>query len=265
MAEPCGAVLDVVIVEDEERAMRTLRGLLEADPEVRLVGETSGASAPGVIRERRPDIVFLDVQMPGMDGFEVLRSLDLDPMPIVVFVTAYDEYALEAFDVAAVDYLLKPFSDHRFREALDRAKERARGPELAEAARALARLAETLDAGEPEPGSPPDRLLVRGRGRTMLVDPEEIDWIEAAGVYVRIHAGGRVRLLRETLNHLEERLAPHGFFRIHRSTLVNLERVAELRHRSHGDYAVLLEDGTELTLSRTRRAALEEALGGSLS
>jgi two-component system LytT family response regulator len=228
------------------------------------VAETAGAEAPEVIRRHRPDILFLDVQMPDLDGFGVLRALDLDPMPLIVFVTAYDEFALEAFEVAAIDYLLKPFSDDRFRAALARAKSRRLDPGdggAADAIRALAeRMAVARDAREPTAG----RILVRGRGRTTLVPIAEIDWIEARGVYARIHAGERSHLTRESLSELERQLAGSGFFRIHRSSLVNLDRVVELRHRSHGDYTVHLRDGTRLRLSRTRRAALEKALGNAL-
>lgn len=256
--------LRVVVVEDEDRARRTLRTLLAERDDVRLVAETAGGEAPGVLAEHAPDIVFLDVQMPGMDGFEVLGTLDPEDPPVVVFVTAYDRYALEAFDVAAVDYLLKPFSDRRFAEAVDRAVERVGARDVGQAAEALGRVMRALDAGPSSP-APPERLLVRDGARTLMIPPRDIDWIEADDVYVRIHSGPRHRLVRDTLASLEDRLTTHGFFRIHRSALVNLDRVVEFRHRSHGDYTVVLRGGRELVLSRTRRAALEERLGSRLS
>ncbi|MGD2070202.1 MAG: LytTR family DNA-binding domain-containing protein [Gemmatimonadota bacterium] len=270
--------LRVAIVEDEERARRTLRTLLAQDPEVHVVAETAGPSAPHVLREAQPDVVFLDIRMPGMDGLEVLEALAGDAPPAIVFVTAYDHFALDAFDVAAVDYLLKPFSDARFRTALARAKARARDPDLEAATAALRELVEVL-SGDPHRSSAPsahptsrpaadamvDRIVVRDGSRTLLLDPQDIDWVEADGVYAHIHVGKDEHLVRESLSALTERLEPHDFVRIHRSALVNLSRVTELRHRSHGDWSVMLDDGTQLKLSRTRRVELERRLGESLS
>lgn len=266
--------LRVLIVEDEERARRTLRQLLRAESDVVLVGETAGPDTVRAIREHEPDLVLLDVEMPGMDGFEVLEELEPEEIPFVIFVTAYEDYALQAFEVAAVDYLLKPYSDERLRTALDRARRSLEEEHLSALRAGVERVLDivgergtAVDDGEPSPrGSEIDAPLVfRDAARTHLVHPTDIDWIEASGVYVRVHAEERSILVRETLQALERRLEPLGFYRIHRSTLVRLDRIVELEHKSHGDYRVLLRDGTELTLARTRKAGLEARLGRSIS
>lgn len=260
--------VEVLIVDDEQRARRTLRQLLEQEPDVSVAGEASGADAVSAIRDLRPDVVFLDVQMPGRNGFEVLAELEPSEIPIVVFVTAYEEFALKAFEVAAVDYLLKPFSDGRFRTALRRARRMHGKDELSAVRESVERVLEvvgTTGRVPPEDVADTDAaLLFRDASRTHVIRPSDIDWIEARGVYVRIHAGSRTLLVRESLKELERRLEPMGFYRIHRSALVRLDRIAELKHRSHGDYQVLLQDGTQLTLTRTRKAGLEARLGDSL-
>jgi two-component system, LytTR family, response regulator len=257
--------LTAVIVEDEERARRTLRALLDADDEIELVGEAAeGREAVTLLESMRPDIAFVDVQMPGMDGLAVLDQLDPDAAPVTVFVTAFDQYALDAFDIAAADYLTKPFSDARFRTALSRAKERARAADLQRSEIALSRALQAVGDLVSNTGNAFDRVILRDAGRTILVDPGQIDWVQAEGVYVRVHTGKRNAVFRRSLAEMERRLAPHNFFRIHRSTLVNLARVVQLRHASHGDYSVILHDGTELTLARTRRPAFEAHLGEPL-
>jgi two-component system, LytTR family, response regulator len=257
--------LTVVVIEDEERARRTLRTLLEADDEIELAGEaTAGREAVVLLESTRPDIAFVDVQMPGMDGLEVLGQLDPDAVPVIVFVTAFEQYALDAFDIAAADYLTKPFSDTRFRTALERAKQRARASDRQQSELDLNRVLKAVGDVVGASGHH-DRIILRDGGRTVLVDPGQIDWVQAEGVYVRVHSGKRNAVFRRSLAEMERRLAPHNFFRIHRSTLVNLDRVVQLRHASHGDYAVLLQDGTELTLARTRRAAFEAHLGEPLA
>ena len=253
--------LTVAIVEDESRARQVLRGLLESEPDVTIVAECAGPRAPAALIEARPQIVFLDVQMPGMDGFQVLRDVTQTYTPVVVFVTAYDRYAIDAFDAAAVDYLLKPFSDERFRVALGRARQQAAARTGGGDAQLLARIA-TLLARVSEPAA--SQVVLRDAARTFLLRTVDIDWISADGVYARIYAGKKQVLIRESLASLDDRLAGKGFFRIHRSAIVNVDRIAELRHRSHGDYVVRLRDGTELTLARTRRAALEALLGERL-
>lgn len=258
--------LRVVIADDEDRARKTLRTLLADEHDVEVVAETAGPETVRTIRSLRPDLLFLDVQMPRLDGFGVLRSLEPDEIPVVIFVTAYEEHALAAFEVAAVDYLLKPFSDARFRTALDRARETLRKDRLGdlrtEVGRVLAALPADGGGGVESPRARrPEPMLFRDASRTHLIRPGEIDWVEAEDVYVRIHAGDRSLLIRETLSSLEKQLAPHGFYRIHRSALVNLDRIVELRHESHGDYLVLLDNGAQLTLTRTRKPGLEERLG----
>lgn len=260
-----------LIVDDEAPARATLRRLLANDSEVEIVGETWGGEAPEVIRETNPDLVLLDVQMPGLDGFEVLEALPPDAIPFTVFVTAYSEYAVNAFDVRAIDYVLKPFKDERLREALVRAKATIRaghaGMQRDQISAFLRQKVASPDDDDPvevdDDGgdATDDRLALRDGSRMHLLDHDDIDWIEAVGSYVRIHAGDRSPLIRATLTSLEERLADRGFFRIHRSAVVNLARVSEARHESHGDYVLILDDGTRLRLSRTRREAFEEAVG----
>jgi two-component system LytT family response regulator len=247
-------VLKVVVVDDEPIAREGLRALLAADRDVEVVAECGdGASAVETIRRTRPDIVFLDVQMPDVDGFDVLRALAGEPLPAVVFVTAYDKYALRAFDVHAVDYLLKPFHDERFAEALARAKAR-RGEDM------TGRIARLLDERKPKVM----RVLVKTSGRVLFLRADEIDWIEAADYYVKLHVAGKVHMLRESMAALEARLDPELFFRVHRSAIVNLERVRELQPYSRREHVLVLRDGTRLRLTRSRRERLAALLGQRL-
>lgn len=266
----------VVIVDDEPAAREGLRHLLSADPDVSVIGEcANGREALTEIRRAAPDVLFLDVQMPGLDGFGVLRELGPDRVPVVVFVTAYDQYALHAFDVHAIDYLLKPFSDERFHEALARAKAHVRHGRLGELGRRLAALVAELEQPAPpsqaELPAPPrehdaylDRLVIKSGGRVTLLRVTDIDWIDADGDYVRIHVGRQWHLLRETMKHLESQLDPRCFVRIHRSTIVNLERVKELQPFFRGEYVLVLHEGTTLKLSRGYREHLERMLGRAL-
>jgi two-component system, LytTR family, response regulator len=263
-----------LIVDDEPAARRTLRHLLQMDDEVEVVGECYGEETPAMIAELRPDLVFLDVQMPRMSGLQVLEALDPRQMPLVVFTTAYDEYALQAFDHAAVDYLLKPFSNRRFYQALLRAKGVLRRQETEAAQRRLLNLlAGRVSRAEGE--APPvetgpfadsrdvglDRLVLRDSSRLLVYPVRDLVWIEARGPYVRLHLENEEALVRESLGGLEERLDAERFFRIHRSVIVNMDRVREVRPLTHGDCAVVLDDGTELKLSRTRREEFELRLG----
>jgi len=260
-----------LIVDDERLARSTIRGLLELDDEVDVVGECAGERTPDLIREICPDLVFLDVQMPRMNGLEVLARVEPAALPLVIFTTAYDEFALQAFDNAAVDYLLKPFSDRRFFQALGRAKEllRRRDVETAQR-RLLALLADRLNREESETPPPerrsaggsgtPDRVVFRDGGRMLLYDALDVEWIEAHGAYVRVHTTNGSAVVRESLGDLEARLDPRTFFRIHRSAIVNIRRVLELRPQSHGDCTVVLRGGTELRLSRLRREEFEMRL-----
>jgi two-component system LytT family response regulator len=243
--------LRVLVVDDEPLARQALRLLLADDPEVTVVGECSGQDGASVVERTQPDIMFLDVRMPEVDGFDLLERIGIDRAPTVVFVTAYADHALRAFEVHAVDYLLKPIADARFAAALARAKTEAQ--RRRSGAGGDARLAALLR----EHTRTTRRLLIRDRDRTRVVDVETIDWIEAADYYAEIHAGGETHLLRETLNELAERLDPQRFFRVHRSAIVHLDRVREIRPLLHGDRELVLADDTRVRLSRTRRAEFE--------
>ena len=268
MAEP-QPPLRVVIVDDEPLARRTLRVLLEPEDGVEVVGEAgNGAEALEAIAAASPDLVFLDVQMPEMDGFEVLNALGPQRTPAVVFVTAFDEHAVRAFDAEAADYLLKPFDDERFHRALARARARISDGRVRELA---SRLAQMLSPASPSPVPLPspaqqyaERIVVKKNSRVTLLDVQTVDWIEAADYVVRIHAGGAVHVLREPITELEARLDPRRFFRIHRSTIVNLSSVKELQPLFHGEYVVIMRDGAELRLSRARRDRLQQLLGARI-
>jgi two-component system LytT family response regulator len=253
-------VIRALIVDDEPIARETLRLGLGADPEVTVVGEASGAEAVPLVAATRPDLLLLDVQMPGMNGFEVLEAIGPGTVPVVIFVTAYDQYALKAFEVHALDYLLKPFDDRRLGETLARAKVQLRS---AQAQSIEARLVNFLEEHERAARPYLERFVVRGRDKTLFVPCEAVDWIRGADDYVELHAGRDAHLLRERLADLEARLDPGRFARIHRSTIVNLDRVRELHPLFRGDCEIVLRDGARLRLSRSRRAEFEERLSGS--
>jgi two-component system LytT family response regulator len=242
----------VLIVDDEPLACERLRTLLAAEPDVELLGEYhSGRAAADAIRKLAPDLIFLDVQMPEMDGFAVLESLSTPPA--VIFVTAFDQFAIRAFEVCALDYLLKPFDRERFAKSLARARaelQRRSASDLG--ARLQSLLAELRDRKQFL-----DRLVVRSGGRVLFLRTAEIDWIESAGNYVRLHTGAEEYLYRETLSRLESTLDPARFARIHRSTIVNVECVKELHPLFRGDYAVVLRDGHQLTLAKAYRDRLK--------
>ncbi len=253
--------LRALVVDDESLARDTLRRLLGGDPEIEVVGECAGgAEAARVIQDVTPDILFLDVQMPEVDGFEVLRRARPAEVPAVVFVTAHDAYAIRAFEAEALDYLLKPFDDERFHRTVERAKARVREHRVNRLAR---RMAATLDArAEPTPAaSYVERLPIRGEGKVLFVRVDDVDWIEAADYCVRVHTAGRFHLLREPLGELESRLDPRRFVRVHRSAIVNLGRIKELQSHFHGDGVVVLHDGSRLRVSRGRRERLHRLLG----
>ena len=226
-----------LIVDDEALARERVRTLLGDVAGVTVVGECSGGrEAVEAILEHRPDLVFLDVQMPDLNGFEVLDAVATDWLPAVIFVTAYDEYAIKAFDVHAIDYLLKPIEPERFRKALARTTTRG--------------LLSLLDE------RPMDRLVIRMRGKVSFLKPSEIDWIEADGKHAVLHTGRDTHIVRHTLTRLEQRLASHGFVRVHRSAIVNVDRIKELEPWFHGEYVVILKDGTKLTSSAAHSQAL---------
>jgi len=258
---PRVADVRVVVADDEPLVRRGLSAFIAAAAGLSLVGEArNGPEAVDVIREQRPDLVFLDVQMPELDGFGVLDALEGEPLPAVVFVTAYDEYAIRAFDVHAVDYLLKPFDEERFRVALGRVRSRLgerRGGYLDERLEAV--LAE-LRAREQYA----ERLLVKGDGRVSVVQVDEVDWIEAADNYARVHTARGRYLVREPIKSLERKLNPRRFARVHRSAIVNLARVRELQPMFGGEYVIILSTGAKLTLSRGYRDAFRERLGSEV-
>lgn len=252
-----GAPWRVVIVDDEPPARDTLRLLLSAEPDVQVAAECAhGEEAVAVITRLMPDVVFLDVQMPGMDGFEVLRTVGPATIPALVFVTAYDRYALRAFETHALDYLLKPFSDERFFDVLNRVRVRLRERRFADAGRRLTAL---LQAGGSS--AAPRQLVVRDGSRTVIIPHHDIIWIEAEDYYARIHATGRRTLVRLSLKSLADELDGSRFVRVHRSAIVNLAFVREVEPLASGDQRMVLNDGTELRVSRTYRPALDERLG----
>ena len=247
----------VVIVDDEPLARQRLKRLLASERDVEVVGEAGdGRAALRAITSKTPDAVFLDVQMPEIDGVELARRLPA-PRPAVVFVTAFDHYAVQAFDIHAADYLLKPVGRDRLAEALTRLRDRFRSGDASSLQAVLDHFA--------RPRRCLDRIPVRSTGRVELVDVATIDWIESANNYVILHASGRTHVLRGTMSELESDLDPLRFVRIHRSSIVALDRVVRLDAASRGDYDVVLKDGTTLTLSRTWRAKLERALGRRIS
>jgi two-component system, LytTR family, response regulator len=242
-----------IVVDDEPLARERLLKLLHAQPEIEVVGEAAnGREAVDLIRKTKPALAFLDVQMPELDGFGALAELDEDERPAVVFVTAYDKFALKAFDVHAVDYLLKPFDKDRFQTALRRALDALARKEPAQIHEQLSALLSEL-----RPAQQIDRIAVKGDGRVVFVKTNDIDWVEAADNYVSLHVGKDSHLLRETMTALESRL-PKQFIRISRSTIVNSERIKELQPLFHGEYTVILRDGTKLTLSRSHRDKLQQ-------
>ncbi len=246
-----------LIVDDEPLARERLAGLLAAEPDIEIAGQCrDGEEAVRAIIEQTPDLVFLDIQMPQLNGFEVIEAVGPERMPLVIFVTAHDRHALRAFEVRALDYLLKPFDRDRLRDALQRVRKQVEREDGGEIGRRLLALMKDLRRDQPRT----DRLVVKSGGRLFFLRTDEIDWVEAAGNYVRLHVGSTSYLLRETMNAIEGRLDPEKFFRIHRCRIVNMERIQELQPWLNGEYAVLLRTGTRLTLSRGYREKLQERL-----
>ena len=245
-------------VDDEPMGRERVLSLLEQEEDVEVIGECSdGTQAIAAIQQHSPDLVFLDVNMPGANGFGVIDAVGADRMPNVIFVTAYDEYALKAFEYHALDSLLKPVNRDRFKETLKHARaslERRRAGDLGRRLLAL--------VNDIKPDAPRlERLVVKSGGRVFFLRTDELDWIEAAGNYVRLHLGDESHLFRETMNRMEARLDTRRFARIHRSRIVNTERIKELQPWFNGEYVVILRNGTRLTLSRGYRDRLQEQLG----
>ncbi|MGH7595280.1 MAG: LytR/AlgR family response regulator transcription factor [bacterium] len=249
--------IHTLIVDDEPLARERIRALLADEPDIEMIGEcANGHEAVGAIQRDKPDLLFLDVQMPELDGFDVLQMIGAERMPAIIFVTAYDQYALRAFDVHALDYLLKPFDRERFQKALQRARlqiQQAQDGDLTQ------RLLAFLENLQPE-RKWLERLVIKSGGRVFFLKVEEIDWIEAAGNYVRLHAGRESHLLRETIKNLETQLDPKKFLRINRSTIVRIDRIKELQSWFNGEYAITLQDGARLTSSRGYREKLDALL-----
>lgn len=262
--------LRALIVDDETLARQRLKDLLGKESGVTIVGAAeNGREAVDAIRELQPDLVFLDVQMPGMTGIDVVAEIGPENMPPTIFVTAYDQYALRAFELAALDYLVKPFDDDRFEQAFRRARDMV---ELREVGRMTRRLVELVRRRDEDPaaaqsGEAPaqvqyvERIAVEMRGQVRVVPVEKIDYIKADGPYAELHVADKSYVIRERMQSLEERLDPNHFFRIHRSAIVRLDTIETLLRNPGGDYAVRLRDGTRLSVSRGRREDLEERLG----
>lgn len=252
-----------VVVDDEPLARSMVGDLLERDPEIQLVGEAGdGKAAIALIHARRPDIAFLDIEMPEAGGLEVARAVDAQSMPAIVFVTAYRSFATEAFERAALDYVVKPFSDRRFEAALGRAKQRVRERRLLGLAERLAAVAAELNEPSARAADQPylSRIPVQRDGRTRIVDAEQVIWIESHDYYARIHTAERSFLVRKSLNAFESRLDPRRFLRVHRQALVNLRHVIEVEHRMRGALSLRLSNGARCAVSRSRRQAVAERL-----
>jgi len=238
----------VAIIDDEPLALQRLRRLVSEQPDLHLVGEgKSGMEAVSLINSQRPDLVFLDVQMPELDGFGVLEIVGPEKMPAVIFVTAFDEYAVSAFNANAVDFLLKPYDTSRFLTAVAKVRKSSRNEHSK-----VTTLAETVRR---------DRFVIRTDGRYIMLKPREIEFVEAAGNYLQVHVGEKQFTVRETMSSLETRLDNQRFVRIHRSTLINLDYIKELEATFHGEYVITLRSGQRVTLSRTYRSKLEQILG----
>ena len=250
--------IKALIVDDEPLARRKIREMLEEDDEIVSISESSNAGdAIHKMQEESPDILFLDVEMPEADGFSVIASLEQKALPLVVFVTAYNQYALKAFEVYAFDYLLKPFDYERFERTLQRAKSKLKEVKQEDLVRQIRSFFSKAKWGS----TLPSRLAVKDGQRVSFVNVRDIDWIEAEGNYVRIHTGKESHLLREAISNMESRLDPSRFLRIHRSAIVNVDRIRELQSWFHGEYHVILQNGKQLLLTRSYRDNLRELLG----
>jgi two-component system LytT family response regulator len=262
--------ISALIVDDEPLARRTIRDLLAEQPDIEIIGECSdGFEAVAFMQRTLPDLLFLDVQMPGLDGFETLARIEPARIPAIVFVTAYDQYALKAFDVHALDYLLKPFNDRRFREAVQQARTQIELKEISKVSQSLLNLLGDRSV-LPEPAQPQlsrknslTRFMIKTRGRVIFIEASQVDWISADDYFIKLHVDGKTHLLRISMNELEEKLDPKTFMRIHRSTIVNFDRVKELRQTASGEYVVVLKTGLELKISRGRRERLQQLLMNS--
>jgi two-component system LytT family response regulator len=248
----------VLLSDDEALARERLRRLLKDEGDLEIVAECGdGKSAISLVQREKPDLLFLDIQMPEVDGFGVINALKGDHLPLTIFVTAYDRYAMKAFEVHALDYLLKPIGKERLSEALGHARKQLQHPSETLFQRRVLNLLSDLESRQ----HAPQRIVIKADGEIVCLKPGEIDWAESAGNYVCLHVGGSTHILRETITSLETRLGAQQFLRVHRSTLVNVDRIKTLRPSLYGDYAILLRDGTKLTLSRGFRENVLKRLG----
>jgi len=255
------APIRAVIADDEALARKFIRRMLKDDSDVEIVGECgNGKEAVAMIRKQNPDLVFLDVQMPEMDGFAVLESMGVERLPEIIFATAYEQYAIRAFELHALDYLLKPFDQARFKDAIRHAKERFRSERQNEGRTQISALLESIK----NKSQYLDRLMIKASGRITFLSTDEINWIEADDKYVHLHTGKISPMVRQTLSAMETQLDPRKFRRIHRSAIVNVERIKELQPLFSGEHSILLQDGTKLTLSRNYKDKLFQLLGKPL-
>ena len=254
-------LMRVLVVDDEEPARQRLIDLLKKDPQVGSILEaTNGKSAVEILQREAVDVVFLDVQMPELDGLQVVEAVGADAMPVTIFVTAYDKHAIQAFEANALDYVLKPFSDERWEAAFTRAKGRLDDLNFREFGRSVLRML----GKRPETRPYLDRLVVKAGGTTRFIRVADIDWIEGAGVYVNLHVTGKDLLYRCALTELASQLDPRRFIRVHRSSIVNIDSIVQLEPVSHGEFEIILKDGHRSRVSRTYRGQLEKRLGQSL-
>jgi two-component system LytT family response regulator len=261
MITPLPERICVLVVDDEAPARQRLIDLLRKDSHVETILEAAdGLAAVEAMQNRQPDLVFLDVQMPELDGLGVIDAVGVERMPLTVFVTAYDQHAIRAFEANALDYLLKPFSDERLEATMARVKARLDERSIQEFGQRILRMASTA----PSADRPLDRLVVKSGGSTRFIRVVDIDWIEAAGVYVNLHVAGKELLYRAALVELAEKLDPMRFVRVHRSAIVNIESILQLEPISHGEFEVVLKNGSRSRVSRTYRTQLEKRLGQSL-
>src|SRR5215469_7279061 len=252
----------VLVADDEQPARQRLIDLLRRDEQIASVSEAAdGQSAVETIQKEDPDVLFLDVQMPELDGLGVIDAIGVEELPLTVFVTAYDQHAIRAFEANALDYLLKPFSDERFEATMARVKTRLDERSIGEFGQRILKMVAASPTGS---ARPLDRLVVKSAGTTRFIRAVDIDWIEAAGVYVTLHVGGKELLYRAALNDLAERLDARRFVRVHRSALINIESIVQLEPISHGEFEAVLKNGSRTRVSRTYRSQLEKRLGQPL-
>jgi two-component system, LytTR family, response regulator len=259
--EPSGTTMRTIIADDEQLARKKLRILLESEPEVEVVAECqNGGEALAAIRTCRPDLLLLDIQMPDLDGFQVLSEISPSEMPIVVFTSAYDQYAIRAFEANALDYLLKPFDQGRLHQAIKRVQCELQKSNDREITHRILQMLSRVKSEKQPPAEFDGRLVIKTKGRIVFLNVDEIDWVEAAANYVRLNAAGESYLFRETISRVSERLNPNHFIRIHRSMIVNTRRIKELIPVNSGEFIVVLKSGKELSCSRGYRANLQHMI-----